>query len=74
GAVYSGSPDRVARKIADTVLALGIDRFDLKYSNGTLGHDKLMRSIELYGTKVIPMAREMIAEGAETQRDEATVG
>jgi hypothetical protein len=26
-----------------------------------LPHDKLMRSIELYGTKVIPMARELMA-------------
>jgi alkanesulfonate monooxygenase SsuD/methylene tetrahydromethanopterin reductase-like flavin-dependent oxidoreductase (luciferase family) len=74
GAVYSGSPDRVARKIADTVLTLGIDRFDLKYSNGTLGHEQLMRSIELYGTKVIPMAREMIAEGADQHPEAAPVG
>src|SRR5690606_41169490 len=27
GAVYSGSPDRVARKIADTITTLGIGRF-----------------------------------------------
>ena len=48
--------------------------FDLKYSNGTLGHEQLMRSIELYGTKVIPMAREMIAEGADQQPEAAPVG
>jgi hypothetical protein len=36
-------------------------RFDLKYSAGTLPHDKLMRCIELYGSKVIPLAREMLA-------------
>ncbi len=62
GAIYAGSPERVAQKIADTVLTLGLDRFDLKYSNGTLGHDKLMRSIELYGTQVIPRVRELVAE------------
>lgn len=62
GAIYSGSPERVAQKIADTVLALGLDRFDLKYSNGTLSHDKLMRSIELYGTQVIPRVRELVAQ------------
>ena len=33
----------------------------MKYSQGTLPHDKLMRSIELYGTKVIPLVREMLA-------------
>lgn len=56
-----GSPETVARKIASTVTALGADRFDLRYSNGTLGHDQLMHSIELYGTKVAPMVREMLA-------------
>lgn len=65
GAIYSGSPERVARKIADTVLALGLDRFDLKYSNGTLAHEKLMRSIELFGTEVIPRVRELVAEARE---------
>jgi hypothetical protein len=33
----------------------------MKYSVGTLPHDKLMRCIELYGTKVMPLVREMIA-------------
>jgi hypothetical protein len=33
----------------------------MKYSSGTLPHDNLMRSIELYGTKVIPMVREFLA-------------
>jgi hypothetical protein len=52
----------VARKIARTVQALGASRFDLKYSNGTMPHEQLMRSIELYGTKVIPRVRELLAE------------
>ena len=51
----------MARLIADTAKALGIARFDMKYSSGTLPHAKLMRSIELYGTKVIPLVREMLA-------------
>lgn len=62
GSLYVGSPETVARKIADTVRALGLSRFDLKYSHGTLGHDELMRSIELYGTQVIPRVRELLAE------------
>src|ERR1700712_773399 len=61
GSVYVGSPETVARKIAAPVTALGADRFDLRYSNGTLGHEQLMHSIELYGTKVAPMVREMLA-------------
>jgi probable LLM family oxidoreductase len=61
GSIYVGSPETVARKIAATVRTLGADRFDLRYSNGTLGHEQLMHSIELYGTKVAPMVREMLA-------------
>ncbi len=62
GSIYAGSPETVARKIADTVQTLGAGRFDLKYANGTLGHAKLMRSVELYGTRVIPLVREMLGK------------
>jgi probable LLM family oxidoreductase len=57
GSLYVGSPQTVAAKIAATVQALGISRFDLKYSNGTLPHESLMRSIELYATEVAPRVR-----------------
>ncbi len=62
GSLYVGSPETVARKIAATVRALGASRFDLKYSNGTLGHEKMLRSIELYGREVIPRVRRLLAE------------
>ena len=61
GSLYVGAPDTVARKIAATAGALGIARFDMKYSSGTLAHEKLMRSIELYGREVIPRVRELLA-------------
>ena len=61
GSLYVGSPETVARKITATVKALGISRFHLKYSAGPLPHDRLMRSIELYATKVAPMVRDMLA-------------
>jgi len=61
GSLYVGAPETVARKIAATVKALGASRFDMKYSAGPLSHDKMMRSIELYGRKVIPLVREMLA-------------
>ena len=61
GALHVGAPETVARKIARTARALGLARFDLKYSAGTLAHDKLMRCIELYGTQVIPTVRELLA-------------
>ena len=62
GSLYVGSPETVARKIAATVKALGVARFQLKYSAGPLPHEKLMKSIELYGTKVVPLVREMLVE------------
>lgn len=62
GSLYVGSPETVAQKIAATVRALGVDRFDLKYANGTMPHEQLMSSIELYATEVIPRVRELIAE------------
>jgi probable LLM family oxidoreductase len=61
GSLYLGSPETVATKIAATVKALGVVRFDMKYSAGTLSHDKLMRCIELYGSKVAPLVRDMLA-------------
>ena len=62
GALFVGSPDTVGAKIARVARGLGISRFDLKYSAGTLPHDLMMHSIELYGSKVIPMVRERLAE------------
>ncbi|SRR5579884_96640 len=64
GAWHVGSPETVARKIARTVRVLGADRFSLKYSAGTLPHERLMTSIELYGTEVIPRVRELLAKEA----------
>jgi probable LLM family oxidoreductase len=64
GSLYVGSPDTVARKIAATVRDLGASRFDLKYSAGTLSHERMLRSIELYGREVIPRVRERLTVGA----------
>jgi len=61
GALFVGSPETVARKIAHTVSALGVQRFDLKYSTGPMDHGTLMDSIEMYGTQVIPMVHDMLA-------------
>ena len=60
GAWYVGSPETVARKIAATASALSLARFDMKYSVGRLPHHRMMRSIELYGSRVIPMVRDML--------------
>jgi probable LLM family oxidoreductase len=61
GALYVGSPETVARKIAANLTILGANRFDLKYGMGGLAHQALMTNIELYGTQVIPRVRELLA-------------
>jgi alkanesulfonate monooxygenase SsuD/methylene tetrahydromethanopterin reductase-like flavin-dependent oxidoreductase (luciferase family) len=60
GALYVGSPETVATKVVNTARLLGLSRFNLKYSAGTLRHSALMKSIELIGTKVAPRVREMM--------------
>jgi probable LLM family oxidoreductase len=60
GSWYVGSPETVARKITGTVKTLGISRFDMKYSAGRLPHSLQMRSIELYGSEVVPLVRDML--------------
>ena len=73
GSLYVGSPATVARKIAATVRALGASRFDLKYSAGTLGHERLLRSIELYGREVIPRVQGLLGEAAQRSAERGKV-
>jgi probable LLM family oxidoreductase len=60
GALCVGSPATVADKIVSTARLLDLSRFNMKYSSGTLPHDKLRRSIELFGTQVAPRVRERL--------------
>lgn len=62
GAMYAGSPETVAQKIAETVRTLGLDRFDLKYASGPTPHEDLLNSVDLYGRKVLPRVRDLLAE------------
>lgn len=64
GALYVGSPETVARKIVRAVRGLGVQRFDLKYSTGGLPHEEMLTCIRLYGERVIPRVREMMAQEA----------
>ena len=68
GALFVGAPETVAAKIVDAAKTLGLARFDMKYSNGTLPHSKMMRSIELYGTKVMPLVGKTLAAAADEVR------
>ncbi|GAA4888405.1 LLM class flavin-dependent oxidoreductase [Tessaracoccus lubricantis] len=62
GSMAAGSPETVARKIADGMKALGATRYQLKVSAGRLSHEAIMRSIELYGTEVVPLVKDMLAD------------
>ena len=58
GALVVRSPETVAAKVVKTARLLGLSRFNVKYSAGTLPHATLMRSIELFGTVVAPRVRD----------------
>jgi probable LLM family oxidoreductase len=61
GSLYVGSPETVARRIAASVKALGVGRFDLIYTVGPQPISARTRAVELYGSKVIPMVRDILA-------------
>ncbi|MEJ5998031.1 LLM class flavin-dependent oxidoreductase [Corynebacterium sp. H130] len=60
GALFVGSPETVARKIATTVETLGLDRFYLRYTCGLHPHEDSLECIRLYGTEVIPRVRQLL--------------
>jgi probable LLM family oxidoreductase len=62
GSLYIGSPETVARKMARAIKALGVGRFDLIYSNGAQSISSRLRTVELFGTKVVPMVRDILAD------------
>jgi probable LLM family oxidoreductase len=60
GANVVGSPQEVVEKILFQHEIFGHDRFLVQFSTGTLPHEDIMRSIELYGTEVAPVVRREI--------------
>jgi probable LLM family oxidoreductase len=62
GSLYIGAPATVARKMSRAIKDLGVGRFDLIYSSGgALPASARLRAVELYGTEVIPLVKEMLA-------------
>ena len=57
GASLVGSPQEVTEKILHQHSLFGHQRFLIQFSVGTMPHAQVMRSIELYGTKVAPAVR-----------------
>lgn len=62
GALVFGGPEEVAAKIVRLRRVLGIDRFMLHVSVGTMPHADVLRSIELLGTKVAPLVEAALTE------------
>ena len=62
GALYVGSPETVATRMAATIRLLGLSRFDLAYAVGRVPHTQRMATIELYGKEVIPRVRELLED------------
>lgn len=61
GSMYVGSPETVARRIARAISATGVGRFDLIYTSGGQPLSARLKAVELYGTRVIPMVRDILA-------------
>lgn len=62
GALFVGSPETVAQKIASNARTLRLGRFDLKYDIMNLPRAARARSIELIGTEVAPRVQELLAK------------
>jgi len=57
GSLVLGDVETVAAKIIRMREVLGIDRFMLHISVGTLPHEQVLHAIELLGTKVAPLVK-----------------
>lgn len=57
GALFVGDPEQVAEKIVAQHRIFGNDRFLLQMAIGPMPHAKIMKAIELYGTRVAPLVR-----------------
>lgn len=61
GALFVGDPETVAEKIVAQHRLFRNDRFLLQMAIGIMPHAKIMKAIELYGTKVAPIVRRETA-------------
>ncbi len=68
GALYVGSPETVAQKIVANLRTLEANRFDLKFGMPGLSQQAVMTNVELYGTRVIPRVRELLANSPAATR------
>ncbi|MEA2682367.1 MAG: hypothetical protein QOK05_695 [Chloroflexota bacterium] len=72
GATFVGSPQEVIEKILFQHEVFGHQRFMVQFSVGTLPHNRLLRSIELFGTEVAPAVRKHLGSGASLEESVGT--
>lgn len=76
GAQVVGSPEQVVEKILYQYDLFHHQRFLLQISVGTMPHANVMKSIELFGTRVAPVVRAELARresSATAANEEATI-
>lgn len=62
GALFMGDPQQVAEKIINNIELFGLTRFIAHMDIGAPSHKDMMKSIELYGTQVIPEVKRAISK------------
>ena len=67
GANFVGSPQQLVEKILFQHEVFGHERFLLQTSVGSLPHEEVLRSIELFGTEVAPAVRAELTRGTRSE-------
>ncbi|TIX14628.1 MAG: LLM class flavin-dependent oxidoreductase, partial [Mesorhizobium sp.] len=67
GFIFAVGAFPLAEKIVAQHRIFGNDRFLLQMAIGTMPHAKVMKAIELYGTRVAPIVRKETAKAAPTE-------
>lgn len=62
GALFIGDPQQVVDKILWEHELFGHQRFLIQFSVGTMPHDRMLKSIELFGTVVAPAVRKALSK------------
>lgn len=62
GALFMGDANQVTEKIIETIELFGFTRFIAHIDVGAPSHKQIMKTIELFGTKVIPEVRKHFSE------------
>ncbi len=61
GALFVGSPETVARRVASAMQTLGATRFDFVAAASRMPHTEKRDSIERFGREVVPRVRQLLA-------------